>query len=29
VITKGYDASGRSNAEAVVADIVTKTRVPV
>jgi MoxR-like ATPase len=29
VLTKGYDASGRSNAEAVVADIVAKTRVPV
>jgi MoxR-like ATPase len=29
VLTKGYDASGRSNADAVVADIVAKTRVPV
>jgi MoxR-like ATPase len=29
VMTKGYDASGRSNADAVVADIVAKTRVPV
>ena len=29
LMTKGYDASGRSNADAVVADIVAKTRVPV
>jgi len=29
VLTKGYDSSGRSNADAVVADIVAKTRVPV
>ena len=29
VLTKGFDATGRSNAEAVVADIVAKTRVPV
>jgi MoxR-like ATPase len=29
IITRGYDASGRSNAEAVVTDILTKTRVPV
>ncbi len=29
VMTKGYDGSGRSNAEAVVADIVAKTQVPV
>jgi hypothetical protein len=29
ILTKGFDASGRSNADAVVADIVAKTRVPV
>ncbi len=29
IITKGFDASGRSNAEAIVADLVAKTRVPL
>jgi len=29
IITKGFDASGHSNAEAVITDLVTKTKVPV
>jgi MoxR-like ATPase len=29
IISKGFDASGRSNADAVVTDILNKTRVPV
>ncbi len=29
IITKGYDASGHSNADAIVTDIVAKTKVPI
>ena len=29
IITKGFDASGHSNADAIVTDIVAKTKVPI